>query len=114
MVDGVAVTELPVEEDRVALGDHEYEDPPEAVSDCDPPGEIVAELGLTDTDGCPFTVIIWVSVQPLLLVYEIDTVPPEIPVTVPVLLTFATEVFDELQGLLLAAVPLPVSHSVAY
>lgn len=40
MVDGVAVTELPVEEDRVALGDHEYEDPPEAVSDCDPPGEL--------------------------------------------------------------------------
>ena len=44
--------------------------------------------------------------------YVIVTVPALTPVTTPVLETVATAVFEEVQGLVACAVPLPVSVEV--
>ena len=50
--------------------------------------------------------VVW---HPALSVYVIPAVPAETPVTTPPEVTVATEVDEEIHGLLLAAVPLPVS-----
>jgi hypothetical protein len=54
-------------------------------------------------------VTVAVLVHPLLLVYVIVVVPAATPVTMPVLLTVATPVLDDVHGLTAAAVPDPVN-----
>src|SRR5215831_9087748 len=48
--------------------------------------------------GLGFTVTVAVMLQPLLFVYVITLVPPDTPVTSPVLLTVATASVAETQG----------------
>ena len=54
-------------------------------------------------------VMVLVVVQPLVVVKVTMAVPLEIPVTNPILLTVATEVFEELQGEVVFGVPVPVN-----
>ena len=59
--------------------------------------------------GSELTVMVDVTVQPLLFVYVIVEVPTVTPVTKPVLLTVATAGFEDNHGLTVAAVPDPVN-----
>jgi len=62
--------------------------------------------------GTFVTVIVLVTVQPLLLVYVITVVPLETPVTTPALLTVATPGVPDTHGLTAAGTPEPVNGSV--
>lgn len=64
--------------------------------------------------GKEFTVTDAVLLQPLLFVYVMIAVPGFTPVTTPPLVTVATVVFDDVQGLTVAGVPEPVSVVVAF
>ncbi len=64
---------------------------------------------LPDTVGVAKTVNETTRWQPLLLVYVILTVPGDTPVNSPVALTVAIEVLEDTQGLLAAAVAVPVN-----
>src|SRR5664280_296197 len=59
--------------------------------------------------GSALTVTMAVLLQPLISVYVITLVPPDTPVTSPVLLTMATLVVADIQGLDAAGMPEPVS-----
>ena len=59
--------------------------------------------------GSELTVMVDVTVQPLLFVYVIVEVPTVTPVTKPVLLTVATARFEDNHGLTVAAVAEPVN-----
>jgi len=88
------------------------------VSDWEEPGLIVALVGETVTVG-PVTVIDLVAVQPALFLYWIVEDPADTPVTTPPELTVAIEVFEDVHGEELLAVPDPVNvmllplHNVA-
>ena len=58
------------------------------------------------------TVISLVAVHPFISVYVIVTDPAATPVTNPELSTVATAVFDDVQGLVVAGVPLPLRFNV--
>ena len=60
-------------------------------------------------EGNTFTVRPTLVVQPFELVEVIVVVPATMPVTHPVLLTDAIAVLELVQGLLVAAVPVPVN-----
>jgi hypothetical protein len=60
----------------------------------------------------PFTVIFLVATHPFESVYVIVTLPAEIPVTKPELSTVAIPLFDEVHGLVVAGVPLPLRFNV--
>ena len=62
--------------------------------------------------GAGFTVNTSVALQLLVLIKVIFVVPPETAVTNPVGLTVAIEVFDDVQGEVVAAVPEPVNWEV--
>ena len=59
--------------------------------------------------GMALTVTVAVTEQLATLVYVIVVVPVAIAVTIPVLDIVATEVFEETQGFVVAAVPDPVN-----
>jgi hypothetical protein len=63
--------------------------------------------------GEALIVILEVVKHPFEFVYEIVDVPAETPVTTPLGDTVATAVLDEVQGLVIAAVPEPVNVVVA-
>ena len=63
--------------------------------------------------GKAFMVTTAVVLQPLLLVRVIVAFPADTPVTIPVALTVAIAVFEDVQGFVVAGVPLPVSCVVA-
>ena len=63
--------------------------------------------------GNAFTVTFVVCEQPVLFVYVIIAVPAAIPVITPVLLTVATAIFEDCQGLDSEAVPDPTKVVVA-
>ena len=69
-------------------------------------------LGVPVIVGNGLTKKLAVCVQPFVFLYVIVTVPALTPVTTPVLETVATAVFEEVQGLVACAVPLPVSVEV--
>lgn len=64
--------------------------------------------------GCAVTVIVIVLAHPLLFVKVITVVPGFTPVTTPVFDTVATPVLEEVQGLVAAGVPEPVSVIVEF
>lgn len=59
--------------------------------------------------GIGFTVTVAVCAQPFVFIYVITLVPAEIPVTIPVLLTVATNVVADAHGVVGCAVPDPVN-----
>ena len=63
--------------------------------------------------GAALTVTDAVLVQPPLLVNVMTDVPAAIPVTNPAVLTVATDVVADTQGVVVAAVPEPVNCVVA-
>ena len=54
--------------------------------------------------GNGFTVTVAVTIQPFAFVKVMIVVPPETPVTTPILLTEATAVFEEVHGVTVAGV----------
>jgi hypothetical protein len=68
---------------------------------------------LPEIVGLAFTVTVKFTEQPTLLVYVITVVPAATPVTNPLEETVAMEVFEETQGVVVAAVAEPVNCVVA-
>jgi len=62
--------------------------------------------------GNAFTVKVAVMIQPLEFLYVMVEVPALTPVTTPALVTVATAVLDEVQGVVASAVAEPVSVEV--
>ena len=72
----------------------------------------VHTVSVPDIVGVVLTVTVAWAEQPLLVVYVITGEPAATPVTTPLVLTVAYDVFEEVHGLDPAGVPEPVSEVV--